>query len=111
MLSTPLVNIFGFFNVGLFDHSMLFVSLGLLLTSILYKPLYGGRWGGGPKGDESNMAKKRVLAGRVVTYSAEISMYSSRIYQSVLDHGLKLKACSWGQRSACHRAEPDLGPN
>lgn len=62
-MSTPLVNIFGFFNVGLLDHSMLFVSLGLLLPDILYKPLCGGRWGVGPREMNLTWPKKGYWRG------------------------------------------------
>lgn len=58
MLSTPLVNIFGFFNVGLLVPSILFVFLWLLLTSILYKHLWGGDMEAGPEVDESDMPRK-----------------------------------------------------
>lgn len=57
MLSTLLVSIFGFFNVGLLVHNSLFVLLCLLLNSILYKHLWSGDLEAGPEGGKSNMAK------------------------------------------------------
>lgn len=59
MLSTPRVNIFGFFGAELLVHSILFVFLWLLLTSVLYKHLWGGNWGPGPDGDECDRARGR----------------------------------------------------
>ena len=89
MLSAPLVNRFGFFNVELLVHGILFVFLWLLLTGSFTNICggVGGDLGAGPEGDEYNMAKDGYWAdSRDIQFRNQHALI--QLCKSGPDHGI-----------------------